>query len=873
MGKSALLGYAAGRSDDMTVLRVTGVEWESELAFAGLHGLLWPIVDRLEEIPEPQRAPLAAALGLAAGEGSDRFLVSAGVLSLLAAAAEAHPVLCMVDDAQWLDAPSANALTFVARRLVAEEIAILFSAREGEHRRFDSPGLEELYVAGIDREAAGRLLSHSAPGASPSVRSRLTEEASGNPLALLELPARLTPTQLAGQAALPEALPLTERLRGAFAQRIERLPEATRTALLVAAAEETGELAVTLRAAADHGLPTDALDAAEEAGLVRIEGAELEFRHPLVRSVVYESAPLGRRRQAHAALATALEREHQADRAVWHSALATPTSDAAIADALDAFARRSQLRGGHASAVSAFERAAALSTDPGSSGRRLAAAVNAAWLGGQADRASELVRRALPIADRDQRARLLFQTGVIEGQTGWLLEGVATVTQAATLSDDPSLTLEILREGCAMAGQAGAYDDARKFALQAADVSCDTEIDHFIKTSLLARAADLSGDYARGKALSAELSELAEPLDVTACVIWAALSTARAGMRQASLHHANRAVGLARDKGEVATLPFGLQVQAAALIAYSRLDLAYASSEEGWRLAVETGRPWAAAWNLMNLALIDALRGAEELTQSRVAELRSWVTRSGATAIGGHAGYALALLHLGSGRPAEALDQLLAMISAARLEHIPAMLFGLPDAVEAAVRTGRADEVAGHLERFRTWAQSSEHAVALALLARCEALLGDGDVEPQWQRATELADSLPPVEQGRTLLLYGEWLRRQRRRAEARRHLRAALELFGRVGLAPWEARARAEMRASGETARKRDPSTRDDLTPQELQIARLVATGKSNPEVAAQLFLSPRTIDYHLRKVYAKLEITSRAGLAALDLGEPAEA
>jgi DNA-binding CsgD family transcriptional regulator len=862
MGKSALLGYAVARSGDMT-----------ELALAGVHGLLRPIVDRLQEVPEPQRPPLAAALGLASGEVGDRFLVSAGVLSLLAAAAECNPVLCVIDDAQWLDAPSAHALSFVARRLVAEEIAIVFSAREGEHRRFDSPGLEELHVLGIDRESAGRLLDYSAPGASPSVRSRLIDEASGNPLALLELPARLTPRQLAGQDALPEALPLTERLRGAFAQRIERLPEVTRSALLVAAAEETGELAVTLRASAELGLPPDALDAAEGAGLVRIEGAELGFRHPLVRSVLYESAPLGRRRQAHAALAAALDREQQTDRAVWHHALATPTSDAHVADAMEAFAQRSQLRGGHASAVGAFERAAALSTDRESRGRRLAAAVNAAWLGGQVDRARELVRRALPVAERDQRARLLFQSGVIEGQSGWLLDGVATVKQAVALSDDPSLTLEILREGCAMAGQAGAYEDARAFAEQAAGVSCVTEIDRFIKTSLLAREADLSGDYARGKALSAELSELAEPLDVTACVIWAALGTARAGLRRASLHHANRAVGLARDRGEIATLPFCLQAQAAALIAYSRLELAYASSEEGWRLAVETGRPWAAAWNVMNLALVDALRGAEEATESHVAELRTWVTRSGATTIGKHAGYALALLHLGCGRPAEALDQLLAMISATRLEYIPSMLFGLPDAVEAAVRTDRADEIAGHLERFRTWARGSENAVALALLARCEALLDDRDAEPHWQRAGELADALPPVEQGRTELLYGEWLRRQRRRVEARRHLRAALDLFGRVGLPPWEARARAELRASGETARKRDPSTRDHLTPQELQIARLVATGKSNPEVAAQLFLSPRTIDYHLRKVYAKLEISSRADLTAIDLGEPAEA
>ena len=277
MGKTALLAYAVERASDMTVLTVTGVEGESDLAFGGLHGLLSPVVDALDGVPEAQREPLAAALGLAAGEGRDRLLVSAGVLSLLAAAAEPKPILCLVDDAQWLDVPSANALSFTARRLVAEDVVILFGARDGELRRFEAAGLEQLELGGLERDVAAMLLDRVAREAAPSVRGRLLDEAAGNPLALLELPAGLSDPQLAGHARVPEALPVTDRLRAAFGQRIERLPEPTRAALLIAAAEEAGELAVILRAAAELGLPPDAFDPAEEAGLVRTAGGRAEL--------------------------------------------------------------------------------------------------------------------------------------------------------------------------------------------------------------------------------------------------------------------------------------------------------------------------------------------------------------------------------------------------------------------------------------------------------------------------------------------------------------------------------------------------------------------------------------------------------------------
>ena len=875
MGKSALLAYAAaaGRAAEMMVLGVTGVEWESDLAFAGLHGLLWPIVDELEGVPEPQREPLAAALGLAPGEGRDRFLVSAGVLSLLAAAAESGPILCVVDDAQWLDISSAHSLTFVARRLFAERVAIVFGARDGERRRFDAPGLAELAVAGLDRPSASLLLGQSAPGAAPSVRERLLDEAAGNPLALLELPIALSDEQLEGRAPLPGTLPLTARLRASFSERVDRLPEATRAALLVAAAEEAGELVVMLRAAAELHLPQDALDAAEESGLVRTDGAILSFRHPLVRSVVYESATLGQRQRTHAALGTALEGEDGAERAIWHRAMAALTQNEELAAALEASAQRSQLRSGHASAASAFERAAALSETSSERARRLASAAQAAWTAGQSDRATELIQRALPIAERSQRAWLLFIRGVLEGQSGWLLDGVATMHEGVALSEHPSVTLQLLREGFAMAGQAGAIDDAAEFASRAADVTAGSEIDRFTKASLIASAAELSGDYERSRALSAELVELANGMDETVCLIWASLAAAHVGMRREALHHANRAVSSAREQGAMTTLPFSLQVQAAALIGESRFALAYASADDGWRLALDTGQLWAAGWNLMRLVQIDALRGEEELAHEHADELQALVARSGAAAIGQYAGRSLALLDLCLGRSAEALERLLPMISTARPGSHPLFVYGVTDAVEAAVRVDRLDEVSTHADRFRHWAERSRSPEGLALLARCLGLIDESGAEEHFARAIELAPALSPFDEGRSELLYGEWLRRQRRRIDARRHLRSALERFGRLGTVPWETRARVELRASGETARRRGPSTRDQLTPQELQIARLVASGKTNPEVAAQLFLSPRTIDYHLRKVFSKLEIASRAELAGIDFGEPVAA
>ena len=439
VGKTSLLEHAvaAAGADGVLVLRATGVEAESDLAFAGLYGLLRPVVDKLDQLYEPQAAALAGALGIAPSKDPDRFLVSAAALGLIAAVADDQPVLCVIDDAQWLDRPSADALVFAARRLSAEPAAMLFGAREGDRPRFEAPGLSELLLEGVDQPSAAALLDLSARIAAPAVRRRLLDEASGNPLALLELPAALTAGQLSGTDPLPEAIPLTPRLDIVFRERIERLPESTQTVLLIAATDNTGDLATVLRAAERLELTAGALDPAERVGLIRTSDGVISFRHPLVRSALCDAAPLGQRQRAHAALAGALSGDEHADRRVWHLAMATLSGDEEVAAALEASARRAQRRAGHASAATAFERAAELTLEGGRIVPRLASAAQAAWDAGQPDRARGLIARALPLADTAQRARLLYLQGLIEMRCGNMRDAAATLTAAAARQHRP----------------------------------------------------------------------------------------------------------------------------------------------------------------------------------------------------------------------------------------------------------------------------------------------------------------------------------------------------------------------------------------------------------------------------------------------------
>jgi DNA-binding CsgD family transcriptional regulator len=869
IGKSALLDYAAARADGMQLLTTAGVEAEADLAFAGLYGLLRPILGPLSELPELQAKALAGALGLAPSTGSERFLVSAAVLGLLAEAAEQRPVLCLVEDAHWLDTPSVEALVFAARRLRAERVAIVFAVREGEGRTFEGGGLPELLVTGLADEDARALLSDSSDELVSSVRERLLAEAAGNPLALLELPAGLSDEQRAGLEALPDSIPLTARVQAAFAARVEELPATTRTMLLIAAVDGTGDVAAVVSAAAVLGVTAEALDAAEASGVVRTADGRIVFRHPLVRAAVLDAATLAQRQRTHAALAAVLTGEEHADRRVWHHALATLTADENVAAALEAAARRSQLRGGQASAATALERAAELSDAEPSRTRRLGEAAEAAWAAGQPERARSLVTRSLGSADGHQRVRLLYLSGVIEARSGWLPDALAPLLEAIEGSEDASLTLAMLYDGYEFASYAEAYDQLPELTRRAAEVEPTAESDRFIAAALLAWGSELSGDAARGALHAAEAIERAEGLDDPRCLILAAVTADREGSWGDGLPHANRAVAFARERGLVSVLPQALAAQSSELIGRSRFDLAYSAVEEGRRLALDIGQPWTAGWNVANLATVEALHGREDEARAHVDVLQQLVAASGVS-FSILVERVLGLLDLTLGRPAAALEHLRSYAAAPPgVLMTPLGVLQLPDVVEAAIRADRPDEAAHHLARFQEWVERFPTPARLSLLARCQALAAESDAEAPFVRSIELAGALSPFERARNELLYGEWLRRERRRLDARPHLRTALELFQRLALPPWEERARSELRASGETARRRDPSTRDQLTPQELQIAHLVSKGMTNREIGAQLFLSPRTIDYHLRKVFAKLQIASRADLARIDLGE----
>jgi DNA-binding CsgD family transcriptional regulator/tetratricopeptide (TPR) repeat protein len=863
IGKSSLLGFAAASAGPMLVLSASGVSTESGLPFAGLLGVLRPVLPLLDRVPETQAAALSAALGLAPPSEPDRFLISAACLSLLAAAAEDRPVLCLIDDAQWLDRPSVDALVFVARRLHADSVALLFAARDGDARGFDASGLPELRLGGLDDQASSSLLERRTRGAPDAVRARLLAEAAGNPLALVELPAALTDKQLSAKDPLPEAIPLTPRLQAVFRERAHELPVEGQMMLLLCAAEGHGDAATILRAAAELGLTADALDPAERSGLIRAGAGRISFRHPLVRSAVYEAAPLSQRQRAHAALATALTADDELDRRVWHQAMAAVTGDEDVAGALERAARRAQRRAAHASAASAFQRAAELSRDGSRVGPRLAFAAQAAWDAGQPDRALELIIRSLRLADDGPHARLLHLRGVIEARCGNLRDAAETLREAAQLSADPSLTLEILHEAAEAAASTGDRQAVAELGARAAELPVVSARDTFSQAVLTGFAVLYAGDYQAARNVFDRALELAGELeDDPRTQIWAAIA-ASTGIRLGyGLPFTTKAVTLTRSQGRLSLLPIALEQHALELLWNARMQAAYAAAEEGYRLTLDMGQGWG--WHLAVMAHVEAIWGREADARTHAERVLTLAHGSGQTFLATHVRATLGLLDLTLGRPEDAVDALLELTTADREDLDPLIAArAVPDAVEAVVRAGRPRELAdAPLERLRVWVDHAPSDTRRAALARCEALVERRPPAEAFAEAMSLIESFNPLERARTELLYGEWLRRERRPTDARAHLRAAAELFHSIGAAPWEDRAQAELRATGQTARKREPSTLDQLTPQERQISQLVAEGMTNREIAAQLFLSPHTIEYHLRKVFVKLGITSRTEL-----------
>jgi DNA-binding CsgD family transcriptional regulator len=871
IGKSALLEDTRDRASDMHILSARGVESESELPFAALHQLLRPALGQLERIPPPQAAALRVALGLEDASADQRFLVFAACLSLLSELAERRPVLCLVDDAHWLDTASADGLLFVARRLEAEGIVMLFAAREGDVRAFDAGEIPSLMLEGLDAEAAETLLSRVAGKAAPRVHDRLITQARGNALALVELPSALNEAQLAGDEPLPEALPLTHQLERIFLERVRRLPDESQRALLLAAADEAEDAALVSRAAELLGVGSRALDIAEQAGLVTVHGNRIAFRHPLVRSAVYEAAASTQRRDAHRALAEALDHQDQSDRRAWHLAASALENDEDAVRALEEAAMRAEQRGGYTAAAKALARAAELSDDAAARGRRLASAARAARIAGADDYAVALADQARPLVhDPLLQAELASVIGAANVRRGRPSDGLPRLIEAARefAPVDPHKAFELIIWATAAAwtgADTASLVEISRVAETLVSTGGDDESAHV--TKILAAFAQAAEGGTTGAGELEHVFGWASGSDDAIVVFFVSVLLMVMGDDRGFAALIDRAASLARARGELGLLAEALTTRSIHEAMVQRFDRAARDASESLQFASDLGYTNIATRARVVLAHVAAIRGNDEDVRRYSDEVREVAVAHGLPRLVASALHALAILDLGRGRWAEALGRL-QLIS----EPLRANL-ALPDTVEAAARAGELDAAREALAVLEARAAASSQPWVQARLESCRAILTDGDeATAHFEEAVAFGPDERPFDHARIQLLYGEHLRRLHRRTDARVQLRAALEGFERFRAEPWAERARAELRASGETARKRDPSTIDQLTPQELQITGLVAEGLSNKEIAAQLFLSPRTIDYHLRKVFAKLGITSRMQLARFAQGEEAE-
>ena len=858
IGKTALVAQVTAAADGFRVIRVAGIEEESELPFAGLHLLLRPVLDRVGALPDVQAEALRGALGLAKAGPADRFLVGLAVLSLLAELAADQPLLCVVDDAQWLDRASADALLFAARRLDTESIVLLLCARTGA---FAAAGLPELTLKGLSAQAAIELMGDGLP---VSRRYRVLAEAAGNPLALLELPRVV-------DGARPEGpLPLTDRLRGAFESRFAGLPELTRTALLVAAAEGTGDLAPILRAAGTFGASLADLDPARAAGLIEADGSALTFRHPLVRAAVHHTAPLALRRAVHQALAAALDGPGQADRRAWQQAAAAAGPDEEIAAALERAAGQVRERGGDTGALAWYQRAAELSTDRAGQARRLALAAETAAGSGDLSLATGLAAESLELTTAraaPEDARLAAEALQVQATVAFLRGDPAAahrrLLDASELiaAFDKKQANELLIEAVHAGWYAGEHELTEAVTRLERQHLRPTALERLLLRAvapILGRPGDRSDpDRALAEARSAAAGNA--PGLVLVCGLALLL-----GQDQAAQQIGGELSRDLRAAGQIGWLPSVLFYAGSAQAYGGRHQEALHTVAEGLRLARDTGQQrWVDAL-AEPLALLAAARGDEQLCRQLADEA---LGRAGRPAWNvPWTGSALGLLDLGLGRAESALARLETLAEGRKFFHIAATR-STPDLVEAAVRLGRPEAAAEPLALFETWSRNTGQGWTSALVHRCRALL-DGDEDLFLAALALHEDGSRPFDEARTQLLYGEWLRRDKRKADARAQLRVALETFERIGAAPWAERARTELTATGTTGRAADRGPSASLTPQESQIVRLAAQGLSNKDIAAQLFLSARTVGHHLYKAYPKLGVASRSELADLELG-----
>ena len=884
IGKSVLLEHAAQQAPDMTVLRGSGVETEAELPFAGLHMILRPFLDRLGDLPPAQAAALRGALAVQEAGGrnaDDRFLVGLGVLTLLSELAEDRPLLCLVDDVQWLDRASADALFFAARRLDAEGIAMLFAVRDDRHA-FAEPGLAELRLGGLDDAAAAELLATNTRELAPSVRERILREAAGNPLALIELPTVLTPEQRDGELT-PMAFHVgtfspASRVHDAYRDRLQGLPEPTQAMLLLAAADDTADLGTVTRAAQMLGFSLADLVPAENADLVSVGEGGVIFRHPLLRAAAYHGMTLSLKLAVHRALAQVLDGAENADRRAWHRAAATMEPDDDVAAELERAAERARSRTGYAAASSAYARAAQLTEDHEGRARRLIAAAEAAAQAGQMERACDFTEQATRYGtDSHVRARAARIRAEVEFDQGSPRAAHAIVVAAARsiAAEAPGAAAKMLVEAVRNAAYAGDAARAREAVTQLMALPLPEGMPPRPFIGALAGVADiLAADPAEGiPPIRDWLSHTPGAKGaITPGRFLTSAMTVMTADDNATYERTASVTADCREQGAIGLLPLALHGLSIAQIQRGRLRDAADSAAEGLRMAEDTGQR-ARAWHLrVILSWVAAVTGDFDRCHSLAEDSIRHAVEHEFPLAAAWGTWALALLDLGAGAAGAALSRLESADNAGTYHPVVATLWA-PDQVEAAVRAGEPDRAREPAARFQRWAAATSQSWAAAVAARCRALTGaDHDAERHFAEAIRLHElGGRPFEHARTQQAYGEWLRRERRRVDARRQLEAAMETFRELGATPWTERARAELRAAGATiAASADVSgAASRLTAQELQVARLAAQGRTNREIAAQLFLSPRTVGYHLYKAYPKLGISSRAALASLDLGE----
>jgi DNA-binding CsgD family transcriptional regulator len=876
IGKTVLLEYAVEHAEGMQVLRARGIESEADVPFAGLAELLRPALATIDRIPPPQAQALAGALALGPANAQDRFAIGAATLSLLSTRAEETPLALFVDDAHLLDRSSADALLFAARRLVADPIAVVLTVREGEPSLLDGSDLRMIRVPGLDRATAAELLRGADVGG--DAVERLYLATAGNPLALLELAPEASRLN-AWPSDAP--VPISTTIAEVFARRHRLLPEPTRRLLLLAAAGDSRDLATLARAAAAIGLDLRDLTAAEDAGLVVLDGGRLEFRHPLARSSVYADAPPKERRDAHAALAAALP-DRDVDKRAWHLAGASVGPNEQAAAALEQAGMRARGRSAYAVAAGAFEAAAHFARSAASRGSLLFAAAEAASLAGDGRRATGLVEEARgETQDPVLSARIDHLRGELAMRRGPVMEGYPLIVSAAEriAPIDPEGAVVMLAQAVHGSFYAGATRQmvaaAEKAAALARSLDSPRAAFFAAMAHAMALVADGKGEAGAAKARAAvDILEHAGELSVDPQLFaWVAFGPMYLREAEAGRHLLDRVADRARGQAAVGALPAILQHLARDEATTDQWPAAGASYDEAIRLARETGQRTELAASLAGLAWLEARQGREALCRQHAAEAAALCEELGMGTYTVWAIQALGDLELGLGRPDASVRHHEEQAAALRERGIADVdLSPAPELVDAYLRLGRADDAAETATAFLAEAEAKRQPWVLARAARCRGLLaGSDDLETHFEQALELHERTPDgFETGRTRLAYGARLRRARKRVRAREELRAALAIFDTLGAQPWAEQARAELAATGETARRRDTSTLDELTPQERQIARLLAQGKTTREAAAAVFLSPKTIEYHLRHVYRKLGIGSREELVAKLSGEP---